>query len=144
MIKEHRPKSTNQNQRSPIGANSNFFNKICHKRTQLNSSSSDFASTRSTVSKPSQNRLKTGSSTSTRLLVSYRTYRQLSVWNPPPQVFRAFGRTANMRHASEGAGFVLVWHREHVCRSFNTGDYYSFYLRFNRICIGPVPRLCMN
>jgi len=24
-------------------------------------------------------------------LVSFRTYRQLSGWNPPPQVFRAFG-----------------------------------------------------
>jgi len=29
--------------------------------------------------------------TRTKLLVSYRTYRQLSVWIPPPLVFRAFG-----------------------------------------------------
>jgi hypothetical protein len=28
VVKEHCPKSTNQNQRSPIGANSDFFNKI--------------------------------------------------------------------------------------------------------------------
>ncbi len=27
----------------------------------------------------------------TKPLVSYRTYRQLSVWNPPPLVIRAFG-----------------------------------------------------
>jgi len=32
VVKEHCPKSTNQNQRNPIGANSDFFNKICHKR----------------------------------------------------------------------------------------------------------------
>jgi len=29
--------------------------------------------------------------TQTKPLVSYRTYRQLSVWIPPPLVFRAFG-----------------------------------------------------
>jgi hypothetical protein len=27
----------------------------------------------------------------TKPLVSFRTYRQLSGWNPPPQVFRALG-----------------------------------------------------
>jgi hypothetical protein len=33
VVKEHCPKSTNQNQRSPIGANSDFFNKICQQAT---------------------------------------------------------------------------------------------------------------
>ncbi len=35
--------------------------------------------------------------TRTKLLVSYRTYRQLSVWIPPPLVFRAFGAHCQSR-----------------------------------------------
>ncbi len=35
--------------------------------------------------------------TRTKLLVSYRTYRQLSVWNLPPLVFRAFGAHCQTR-----------------------------------------------
>ena len=30
-------------------------------------------------------------------LVSFRTYRQLSGWNPPPQVFRAFGAHCHLQ-----------------------------------------------
>ena len=33
----------------------------------------------------------------TKPLVSYRTYRQLSVWNPPPLVIRAFGAHCHKR-----------------------------------------------
>ena len=33
----------------------------------------------------------------TKPLVSYRTYRQLSVWNPPPLVIRAFGAHCQQR-----------------------------------------------
>jgi hypothetical protein len=37
-------------------------------------------------------------------LVSFRTYRQFSGWNPPPQVFRAFGA-----HCQERSCEPMIW-----------------------------------
>lgn len=53
----------------------------------------------------------------TKPLVSYRTYRQLSVWNPPPLVIRAFRAHCQKRTL----GFFI---------SFNGYDHFAFVSAF--------------
>ncbi len=63
----------------------------------------------------------------TKPLVSYRIYRQLSVWNPPPLVIRAFGAHRQKQHfpglvcrelrfltCSQGQGEVCPARRDHI------------------------------
>jgi len=43
----------------------------------------------------------------TKPLASFRTYRQLSRWNPPPQVFRALGAHCQLlTHAAQQEAFT--------------------------------------
>ena len=50
----------------------------------------------------------------TKPLVSFRTYRQLSGWNPPPQVFRALGAHCHFRTSCNAAKCVCGWQICHV------------------------------
>ena len=53
----------------------------------------------------------------TKRLVSYRTYRQLSVWNPPPLVIRAFGAHCHERTLAK-IGAKVVSHGRYVTFQF--------------------------
>ena len=54
-------------------------------------------------------------------LVSFRTYRQLSGWNPPPLVIRAFGAHCQFPDSCSAASAILIAHSHHSAGNWHSG-----------------------